>query len=854
VPHLTEPQLLGEAKRLHGKAVAEGRYGHAAQAIRTLRRAVAVLDRCTARGAEHDALMVEVLLSLAVNEAEVHGVDRGLTTLADAQRWAQRVEDRRLRVRLHSNHGFIATRAGNLAEADEQLTIALSMIDFATPHDRIYILLNSGNICLYRGQLNEARRLLAAAAETAEAEDIADGRFRALHNLGYVEFLAGDIPSALRSMDAAAALDVDVSLGIWALDRARILFEAGLISEADDTLAQAWRIFRGDRLAQDLGEVEVARAECALVSGDIPAARRFAARARDRFRRRGNLRWMRTAELTLLQADLAAGRPGARLAPVAMRLETELLEDGQGVRARTAALVGVEALLSARRLPNASAVMARLSRGGRSEPITARIHRRFVTARVDLAAGDRTAARRQIRRGLDELAAYQAGFGSIDLRTAAAVHGRHLAELDVRLAIEGGHAAAVFSAAERARAVSSRLPTIRPPDDPAAAELLAELRQVVESLQGAGRDPASAAALVERRAELERRIVARSWTISGSGPAVRPAPVEAIRAQLAGRDATMVTFVQAQDSMAAVVVADRMRMVELGASRAIIEQVRRVRADLDVLAHPRLSGGIRAAVLASLQRSLHELDTALLAPLGVDGPLVLVSTGVLGQLPWASLPSLRGRPLVVAPSATKWLRSTTVHPSPSITVAALAGPALDRAPEEAAGVGNVWPGTQVVHDATTGSLIDAMASATVLHVAAHGVHQPENPLFSSLRMVDGPVFAHELDQKAHAPEHVVLSACEVGLATIRPGDEALGLASVLLQLGTRSVIAGVARVGDEVAEQTMAAYHARLASGLDSAAALADALTTVDAGVAPPFVNFGAAWAAGPERGVSTAS
>jgi CHAT domain-containing protein len=122
------------------------------------------------------------------------------------------------------------------------------------------------------------------------------------------------------------------------------------------------------------------------------------------------------------------------------------------------------------------------------------------------------------------------------------------------------------------------------------------------------------------------------------------------------------------------------------------------------------------------------------------------------------------------------------------------------------------------------------------------VHQPENPLFSSLRMVDGPVFAHELDQTALAPEHVVLSACEVGLATVRPGDEALGLASVLLQLGTRSVVAGVARVGDDVAEQTMAAYHARLAGGDDSAGALAAALVDVDADVTPPFVNFGAAW------------
>jgi CHAT domain-containing protein len=226
---------------------------------------------------------------------------------------------------------------------------------------------------------------------------------------------------------------------------------------------------------------------------------------------------------------------------------------------------------------------------------------------------------------------------------------------------------------------------------------------------------------------------------------------------------------------------------------------------------------------------------------------VLVSTGVLGQLPWASLPSLRARPLTVAPSATKWLLSATGSRAGTVAAVALAGPDLARGQAEAEAVGSAWGTGRVLgpHEATMAALGDAMGTATVLHVAAHGLHQPENPLFSSVRMTDGPVFAHELDQRGDAPEHVVLSACEVGLATIRPGDEALGLASVLLHLGTRSVIAGVARVGDAVAEQTMAGYHAKLATGIDSSVALAEALSEVDADVVPPFVNFGAAWAAG---------
>jgi len=88
---------------------------------------------------------------------------------------------------------------------------------------------------------------------------------------------------------------------------------------------------------------------------------------------------------------------------------------------------------------------------------------------------------------------------------------------------------------------------------------------------------------------------------------------------------------------------------------------------------------------------------------------------------------------------------------------------------------------------------------------------------------------------------VVLSACELGRATIRPGDEALGLTSVLLRLGTRSVVSGVARVHDHVAADVMTRYHRDLAKGVDSAQALADACA-VEKDLPAPFVCFGAAW------------
>ena len=174
---------------------------------------------------------------------------------------------------------------------------------------------------------------------------------------------------------------------------------------------------------------------------------------------------------------------------------------------------------------------------------------------------------------------------------------------------------------------------------------------------------------------------------------------------------------------------------------------------------------------------------------------------------------------------------------------AFAGPGLAHAESEAASIAAIWTSAAAVlgKQAHRAAVKAALAEARMVHLAAHGTHHAENPLFSSIRLADGPVFAYELDQTAGSAEHVVLSACELGRATIRPGDEALGLTSVLLHLGTRSVISGVAKVHDRVAAEVMLRYHKALADGVDSDRALAEACALSDE-LPAPFVCFGAAW------------
>ena len=842
---------LPAAAELHARGVAEHNLGHPLRALRLLERALTAVeaDPDSSATPEQESLAAAIWISIAINEAEVHGIERGMAALGEARLRAERTSDPGLLVRVHSQYAAIATRAGRFDAALAEFGAAEAMIDHSDRNDHFAILLNSGNLRLFLGELTSARNLLSRAAAFASMAGIRGGQFKALHNLGYLEFLAGDLPRALRLMNDAHAISGDVSQGVALLDRARVLVEAGLVREADDALAEASVIFRRDRLAQDLAETDLERARCALIAGDAPAARRFAARARDRFRRRGNDRWRRSAELVLLQGDLAAGRPGPRLVEPALRLQGELDEEGLRLPARAAGLIAAEAYLLSGDTDAAASVVAALGAAGRHDPITSRLHARYVRARLDAACGDVRRASRQVRAGIGELSDYQASFGSIDLQTASAIHGRRLAEFGLSLALHSRGAAEVFAAAERARAVSTRLPVVRPPEDADAAELLAELRQSVESLRAVTQDRAASAPLLRRRAQLERAITARGWTLAGAGSARPTARLVEIRAAVASADATMVLFVEAGGALHAVVACDgRLRLHELGRADSVTEQVHRVRADLDVLAQPRLPGGLSAAVRSSFERSVGRLDEVLLAPLRVDGRrLVIVSTGILGQLPWGMLPSLRGIPVVVAPSATAWLAAVEAPARKRRPeVIALAGPDLARAEHEVAGVAAAW-GKAIAHTGTDSArpvLTRALTRGTVVHVAAHGVHQTENPLFSSLRLADGVTFAHELDQTARTPEHVVLSACELGLSTVRPGDEGLGLTSVLLRLGTRSVVAGVARVEDDVAAQTMIAYHRLLAAGQDSAAALADATSVLGRDGPAPFVCFGASWRA----------
>src|SRR6185295_2306015 len=95
-----------------------------------------------------------------------------------------------------------------------------------------------------------------------------------------------------------------------------------------------------------------------------------------------------------------------------------------------------------------------------------------------------------------------------------------------------GRPTAVLAWLERARAISARVPEVQPPTDPMTADLLGQLRWVINSLEQGQTQGDDIEDLRHRRSQLQRTIRARSWTIQGPrAVGAIPTPA-AIRAEL----------------------------------------------------------------------------------------------------------------------------------------------------------------------------------------------------------------------------------------------------------------------------------------------------------------------------------
>ncbi|MTD16798.1 CHAT domain-containing protein [Nakamurella sp. YIM 132087] len=806
------------------------------------------LTRLVPGDPDHESFAVRVRVNLATALAE-----SGDTTGA-AELFEQALAgDPAHRALVRTARGLVLARTGRLEEAVAELDAAAAVAE-----DRILVgaLINRGLALMALGRLAEARRDTARAVTEAERVGDLGTAFMGRHNLGYLRYLGGDLPGALAEMAAAAELAPEDAVGIPALDRAQVLRAAGLTTEAREFLDLALADFRANSSTADLVQGLLLASEIDAAAGRWEDGRRSAREARRLATRRGDRITARLARLAELRAPFLGLDPPPRTVRQARQeaaeaevLAGELAAAGLTDDAMSATFVQVEGVLDGGDARRATEILA--GTVPRDRVYTAHVlEQAYLHARLDIAAGRTGPGLSELRRGLDRLADFQARFGSQDMQAGAAVLGQRLARLGLRTAVGSGSPAGILHWLERSRAVTTRLPAIGPPDDSELAGLLAELRLSAGQERQAAIAGTPDPALRRKVAELRRSIRHRSWTTAGAGQVQRPIPLAAVQRALAAdpdRPAVLAYITGRGGIRALVITADTASFVPLGAWVDSAERHRRRAADLDMLAAPRIPAPLRAVARTSLQAELADLDRTLLAPLRdlpAGGPVLVVAVGEAATVPWTLLPSMRGRPVAVHSSVTAALNGAavvgTTGPAFRRGVLAVGGPDVPSGEKEVQEVAARYPGAGLLTGAaaTGAAVLAGMPDGGVLHVAAHGHHEVESPLFSHVLLADGPLFGYDIAPVRRLPAEVVLSSCDVGRSALRPGGEPLGLAVALLRSGVRTVVAGVSRVADDVAAETMVRFHEALIGGAGPAAALARAVDTMGEEIAP-FSCFG---------------
>jgi tetratricopeptide (TPR) repeat protein/CHAT domain-containing protein len=647
----------------------------------------------------------------------------------------------------------------------------------------------------------------------------------ALHNRGVAAFYSGDLPTALSHLDMAASgyQRLNVSIPSLAIDRCAVLLAAGLVGDA---LAEAGSAVREieHRRGQSTRKAELllTAANCALAAAEPQTAQDWAQAAYRLFRSQRSAWWQAHAARVLVQARFAAGSVSPALLREANRATARLDALGAADATQAHLLAGRMALELGRHDQAERHLLAAAGSRRSSSPMSRAAGWLGEALRAQ-AAGNPRRLLSACRNGLAVLDEHRLSFGASELRAQASAHGAELATLAQRYAVRAGRPRLLLSWSERWRATALAVPAVRPVADAELQAALAALRDVTRRLENTESDGKPSVALRREQRRLENAV--RSSTLrarggTGAGTMFRPAD---LLDELG--TARLVEIVEVDGAMYVLVCGGgKVRQFAAGQAAAAIRAANFARFALRRIARSRPEDDMDSA-LSILATAGPQLQQELLGPairqLG-DGPLVIVPSGKLHAIPWALLPALRDRVVSVAPSAAAWMRAHAVAEPQRQNVTLVQGPGLASGGAEVPAVARLYDDVTVLAgaEATAEKVLYELDGAWLAHVAAHGIFRADSPMFSSLRMHDGPLTVYDFEQLRQAPYRLIMSSCDSGALAPAGSDELLGLVSSLLPLGTAGIIAATLPLNDHAVVPVMAGLHRHLRAGRNLAESL----------------------------------
>jgi tetratricopeptide (TPR) repeat protein len=782
-------------------------FGDVKASVRELRRGVRL-----ARQADSAEREIDVLASLGVALVYAGRTADGLAIFEQAAQRSSGV----LAARVRHRRGIVLWAIGRYPAALDDLNHAVSVLSRAGDP-------------LWAARGLSARGIVHLSMgfpDRADADFVASGRLFAetsqelesayiVQNRAFVAFGSGDIPAALSFLDEATArLRLHgVPLPPLSTDRCAVLLAAGLVGDA---LAEADTAVRDSEQSRRRAELLLMAANCALAAARPQLALDWAQTAHRLFRRQQSSWWKAQAALVVAQARHGTGVVSAPLVQQASRAALGLESLGASEAVHAHLLAGKVALQLGRR-GEARRHFTAAARYRWRGPALSRARGWLGAALQAQASGNSRALFAACRRGLDIMEEHRFSLGASELRAQATAHGAELAALAQRQAARAHRPRLLLAWSERWRATALAVPAVRPSADPELNAGLAALRAVTAGLEKAQSQGVPTGILRRERLRLEGQVRARSLQTPGGGDHGRS--VVDVAELLDRLGTTVLLEIVDIDGVLQVLFcgAGRVRQLTAGRTQDAVRAAEFARFALRRLAHTR-PGDDADSAMPMLNAAGSDLQNAILGAaarrLG-DGPVVVVPPGKLHTIPWALLPALNGLAFSVAPSAGAWMRAHAASPPGSRQVTLARGPGLVTGGAEVPLVAELYDEVTVLSggEATAGRVLSALDGAWLAHIAAHGSFRADSPLFSSLRMHDGPLTVYDFEQLRQAPYRMVLSSCDSGVLAPAGADELLGLVSSLLPLGTAGIIAGVVPLNDHAVVPLMVTLHRYLRAG-----------------------------------------
>ncbi len=824
---LTVEQLLTlagenpeEAKREAERRLRDGQWGDSVLLLQTLgvaernlRNPRASVDHLTRALEVHGEagdpnrewlLRVDVAASLA----DLGDPEQGLLVLGGDggpdQQILESMADTPL-ARTEHGRGLMLQRIGRLGPAWQAYVRARDVYERIGHHLGVgQINANLSVLATHQGLIDEALALSVAAEEAYTSAGNDWWVAHTILNRGWTYGCSGNIPKALELLSQAEHrfLAMGIPDGLRLVTRAEVLLRAGLYDAARTDLLKAVDEFDRSDLGIDAAEALILAAESAEMAEDVTEAIRLAETAVDRLRDQNRPGWAAAAVATAFAIRCRSRIYDGDIQSDVERIADDLRAAGKQPSIPTVRLSAALALLEQGNKWAAEQQIELVDSGAMTRD--GRALAALVTARLHEVNDDLDRALGALDQGFTNLQDELQLFGGVDIAAMAAAAVVRVVDQAKRLLATSTRSEDYLLWADRGRQIATwRWPRIY---DEELEQLLKQARAL--ALGGAsGRSEADDRALVALRKNIEEL----RWQ--------QHRQLDPIKQDFSVRPKWSTTLIDISevDERWVVVLADGghvthhivdvdrssvQALVRLGRlyqtsppsmQRQMMDQMRSSAAVIDELISERLPRDHEQPVLIGIDESL--LD-----------------------IPWSILRSLWERPYSILPTH-RYLADRSRAVSTAEGVSVLVGPGL------ASGAAEVHSIARADEVGPAPADFESLASALdrrIVHIAAHGGPEPNNPLFNWLEFEFGRVFLHDLMFVDIAPETVVLAACYAGQSQRFGAGGSGSFANGFLGVGSRWVVsASTALRDDPHMIEFAAAVVNEIARGVDAPTALA---------------------------------